>query len=287
MNNRSSISWWLGQLGLSQYSKVLEREYYGLEGLLCVTDADLREAGVENQSDRELILSHIKHHNESQYSGGGSPGSHCSPAPRRVTRKHSLGSSLDLLRSPKRFSGHGFSLFRQSILPRLCKKDKTSSCIQLPTLQESQSTATSTLRQPSALQKSQSTATSTLRHPSALQESHNTAPSTLRHPSALQESQSTATSTLRHPSTLQERQSTATSTLRHPSALQERQSTATSTLRHPSALQERQSTATSTLRHPSALQERQSTATSTLRHPSARVTDTARAKPLTEPLHNR
>ncbi|KAK1153977.1 hypothetical protein AOXY_G29225 [Acipenser oxyrinchus oxyrinchus] len=203
MNNRSSISWWLGQLGLSQYSKVLEREYYGLEGLLCVTDADLREAGVENQTDRELILSHIKqhHHNESQHRGAGSPGPHCSPAPRRVSRKHSLGSSLDLLRSPKRSSGHGFSLFRQSILPRLRKKDKTSSCIQLPTLQERQSTATSTLRHPSTLQERQSTATSTLRHPSTLQERQSTATSTLSHPSTLQERQSTATSTLRNPST--------------------------------------------------------------------------------------
>lgn len=30
MNNRS-IAWWLRQIGLSQYIKTLESEYYGLE----------------------------------------------------------------------------------------------------------------------------------------------------------------------------------------------------------------------------------------------------------------
>lgn len=30
MNNRS-IAWWLRQIGLSQYTKILESEYYGLE----------------------------------------------------------------------------------------------------------------------------------------------------------------------------------------------------------------------------------------------------------------
>lgn len=30
MNNRS-IAWWLRQIGLSQYTKTLESEYYGLE----------------------------------------------------------------------------------------------------------------------------------------------------------------------------------------------------------------------------------------------------------------
>lgn len=30
MNNRS-IAWWLKQIGLSQYTRILESEYYGLE----------------------------------------------------------------------------------------------------------------------------------------------------------------------------------------------------------------------------------------------------------------
>lgn len=30
MNNRS-IAWWLRQIGLAQYTKTLESEYYGLE----------------------------------------------------------------------------------------------------------------------------------------------------------------------------------------------------------------------------------------------------------------
>ena len=30
MNNRS-IAWWLRQIGLPQYTKILESEYYGLE----------------------------------------------------------------------------------------------------------------------------------------------------------------------------------------------------------------------------------------------------------------
>lgn len=34
MNNRS-IAWWLRQIGLSQYTKTLESEYYGLEVCEC------------------------------------------------------------------------------------------------------------------------------------------------------------------------------------------------------------------------------------------------------------
>ncbi|MEQ2176790.1 hypothetical protein GOODEAATRI_031684, partial [Goodea atripinnis] len=55
MNNRS-IAWWLRQIGLSQYTKTLESEYYGLEGLLYVTDGGLKDAGIENAKHREIIL---------------------------------------------------------------------------------------------------------------------------------------------------------------------------------------------------------------------------------------
>uniref|UniRef100_A0A8C4HM34 Breast cancer anti-estrogen resistance protein 3 n=1 Tax=Dicentrarchus labrax TaxID=13489 RepID=A0A8C4HM34_DICLA len=63
MNNRS-IAWWLRQIGLSQYTKTLEREYYGLEGLLNVTDGELKDAGIEDATHRETILSQLSRHRE-------------------------------------------------------------------------------------------------------------------------------------------------------------------------------------------------------------------------------
>lgn len=39
MNNRS-IAWWLRQIGLPEYTKVLESEYYGLEVCESVASAD-------------------------------------------------------------------------------------------------------------------------------------------------------------------------------------------------------------------------------------------------------
>lgn len=97
MNNRS-IAWWLRQIGLSQYTKTLESEYYGLEvcesakriwifmlsfvmcftilqflfipfcfcfslqGLLNVTDVELRDSGIEDATHREIILSQLSRH---------------------------------------------------------------------------------------------------------------------------------------------------------------------------------------------------------------------------------
>uniref|UniRef100_A0A3P8UPV3 SH2 domain containing 3A n=1 Tax=Cynoglossus semilaevis TaxID=244447 RepID=A0A3P8UPV3_CYNSE len=58
MNNRS-IAWWLRRIGLPQYTKTLECEYYGLEGLQHVTDAELRDAGVEDPTHRERILNQL------------------------------------------------------------------------------------------------------------------------------------------------------------------------------------------------------------------------------------
>lgn len=100
MNNRS-IAWWLRENGLSQYTKILERGYYGLEvcarslsssvffatvsnlrkitsyytrltmpdtvssqGLLKVTDGELRDAGVEDATHRQTILDELSRHRQ-------------------------------------------------------------------------------------------------------------------------------------------------------------------------------------------------------------------------------
>uniref|UniRef100_A0A671U1E1 SH2 domain containing 3A n=1 Tax=Sparus aurata TaxID=8175 RepID=A0A671U1E1_SPAAU len=63
MNNRS-IAWWLRQIGLSQYTKTLESEYYGLEGLLNVTDGELKDAGIEDATHRETILNQLSRHRQ-------------------------------------------------------------------------------------------------------------------------------------------------------------------------------------------------------------------------------
>ncbi|KAL2086400.1 hypothetical protein ACEWY4_017459 [Coilia grayii] len=132
MSNRS-IAWWLRQIGLPQYTKALEGEYYGLEGLMHVTDRDLRDVGVEDSDHRATILTQLHKHQQK-------------PKPttdvyatvrRRVSRKHSLGSSLDLGRAQS-------DLFRQSIVPRLRRRGDnhshrlSSSCSQLRPLEEFQ-----------------------------------------------------------------------------------------------------------------------------------------------------
>ncbi|XP_036391619.1 breast cancer anti-estrogen resistance protein 3 homolog isoform X2 [Megalops cyprinoides] len=138
MNNRS-IAWWLRQIGLPQYTKTLERQYYGLEGLLYVTEGDLREAGVDDPEHRETILNQLSRQQQRL-----NPASAVTPAgpaatPGRVTRKYSLGSSMDLMKPSRRLSGQPLDLFRQSILPRLRRRDRvtlSSSCSQLGPLQE-------------------------------------------------------------------------------------------------------------------------------------------------------
>ncbi|XP_051242547.1 breast cancer anti-estrogen resistance protein 3 homolog isoform X1 [Dicentrarchus labrax] len=126
MNNRS-IAWWLRQIGLSQYTKTLEREYYGLEGLLNVTDGELKDAGIEDATHRETILSQLSRHRERLDPHSGMQ------IERRVSRKYSLGSSMDLVKPGK-------DLFRQSVLPRLQRADKkhrlSASCSQLRPLNE-------------------------------------------------------------------------------------------------------------------------------------------------------
>ncbi|XP_034741333.1 breast cancer anti-estrogen resistance protein 3 homolog isoform X2 [Etheostoma cragini] len=136
MNNRS-IAWWLGQIGLPQYTKTLEREYYGLEGLLCVTDGELKDSGIEDATHRETILNQLSRHRRRLDPHSVS---YLTERPksgvqmeRRVSRKYSLGSSMDLVKPRK-------DLFRQSVLPRLQRADKktrlSASCSQLRPLNE-------------------------------------------------------------------------------------------------------------------------------------------------------
>ncbi|KAM6940887.1 breast cancer anti-estrogen resistance protein 3 homolog isoform 3-T4 [Lycodopsis pacificus] len=126
MNNRS-IAWWLKQIGLPQYIKALEREYYGLEGLLSVTDGELKESGVEDATHRETILNQLSRHRQRLEPHSGVQ------VERRASRKYSLGSSLDLVKPKK-------DLFRQSVLPRLQRADRkhrlSASCTQLRPLNE-------------------------------------------------------------------------------------------------------------------------------------------------------
>ncbi|KAJ8264175.1 hypothetical protein GJAV_G00146050 [Gymnothorax javanicus] len=136
MSNRS-IAWWLRQIGLPQYTKALEAQYYGLEGLLYVTEGDLKEAGVEDPEHRETIMTQLqRHHQILDPTSGPSM-----VTARRVTRKYSLGSSLDMLKPNRSLSGQTADLFRHGILPRLRRKDRvilSSSCSQLSPLKEVQ-----------------------------------------------------------------------------------------------------------------------------------------------------
>uniref|UniRef100_A0A3Q2YUI6 Breast cancer anti-estrogen resistance protein 3-like n=1 Tax=Hippocampus comes TaxID=109280 RepID=A0A3Q2YUI6_HIPCM len=122
MNNRS-IAWWLQQIGLPQYTKTLESEYYGLEGLLNVNEHELKEAGIEDASHRETILTQLWRH-------------------RQKLEPH-LGKALTIFAiDDYRFSQVKPSkdLFRQSVLPRLHRADKkdrlSASCSQLRPLDE-------------------------------------------------------------------------------------------------------------------------------------------------------
>ncbi|XP_074520239.1 SH2 domain-containing protein 3A isoform X2 [Halichoeres trimaculatus] len=142
MNNRS-IAWWLRQIGLPQYTKILESEYYGLEGLLYVTDGELKDAGIEDATHRENILSQLSRHRERLDPHSGlfqniNPAFVGMQVKRRVSRKYSLGSSMDLVKPKK-------DLFRQSVLPRLQRADKkhrlSASCSQLRPLDEDNTTS--------------------------------------------------------------------------------------------------------------------------------------------------
>ncbi|CAL9699853.1 unnamed protein product [Knipowitschia caucasica] len=127
MSNRS-IAWWLRQIELPQYIRCLEGEYYGLEGLINVTNEELRAAGVEEEAHRQTIIQQLKRHRLRLEPHSGV----C--VEKKVSRKHSLGSSMDLVK-PRR------ELFRQSVLPHLHQRADTkhllsASCSQLQPLTE-------------------------------------------------------------------------------------------------------------------------------------------------------
>ncbi|XP_043075845.1 breast cancer anti-estrogen resistance protein 3 homolog [Puntigrus tetrazona] len=116
--NARSIARWLTQLGLAQYTSALEKHAYGLEGLLLVTEDDLRLMGVEDPDHRATIINELQKQQ---------PEKEKNPVVMRdaVSRKH---SSLDLLKPSA-------DLFRHSIVPRLRRRDNqrvSASCLQLP-----------------------------------------------------------------------------------------------------------------------------------------------------------
>uniref|UniRef100_G3PW94 SH2 domain containing 3A n=1 Tax=Gasterosteus aculeatus aculeatus TaxID=481459 RepID=G3PW94_GASAC len=120
MNNRS-IAWWLKQIGLPQYVKALEGEYYGLEGLLGVTDAELKDSGVEDATHREIILDQLSRH-------------------RQRLEPRSGDRHWPMIQRSNRKVKPGKDLFRQSLLPRLQRADRkqrlSASCSQLRPLNE-------------------------------------------------------------------------------------------------------------------------------------------------------
>ncbi|XP_030636176.1 breast cancer anti-estrogen resistance protein 3 [Chanos chanos] len=138
MNNRS-IAWWLTQIGLPQYKQTLETEYYGLEGLLYVTDEDLKHLGINDPKHRVTILTQLQKQRQrlqpnTDLTFDPSPDLPALPRTRSVARKHSVGSTFDLLK-PRH------DLFRQSIVPRLrCHDDnrRSASCSLLHALEEDQ-----------------------------------------------------------------------------------------------------------------------------------------------------
>uniref|UniRef100_A0A8C1NJ55 Breast cancer anti-estrogen resistance protein 3-like n=1 Tax=Cyprinus carpio TaxID=7962 RepID=A0A8C1NJ55_CYPCA len=119
-----SIARWLRQIGLPQYTSALEKHYYGLEGLLLVTEDDLRLMGVEDPEHRTTIIMQLqkqqqriqpeKENNSAVMTG-------------TMSHKLSLTSSLDLVKPST-------DLFRHSIVPRLRRRDNhrvSPSCLQL------------------------------------------------------------------------------------------------------------------------------------------------------------
>lgn len=118
MSNRS-IAQWLRLIGLPQYIGLLERHCYGLEGLQYVTEDDLRLMGVEDPDHITTIITHLKKQKTQPDTESNSS--------RRISRKLSLSSSLDLVKPTA-------NLFRQSIVPHLRRRDYRGStpCLQLP-----------------------------------------------------------------------------------------------------------------------------------------------------------
>ncbi|XP_016308262.1 breast cancer anti-estrogen resistance protein 3-like isoform X2 [Sinocyclocheilus anshuiensis] len=120
-----SIVRWLRQIGLPQYTSALEKHYYGLEGLLLLTEDDLRLMGVEDPEHRTTIIMQLQ---KQQQRIQPEKESNSTVTTGTMSRKLSLTSSLDLVKPTT-------DLFRHSIVPRLRRRDNhrvSASCLQLP-----------------------------------------------------------------------------------------------------------------------------------------------------------
>ncbi|KAK2818328.1 hypothetical protein Q7C36_022261 [Tachysurus vachellii] len=138
MSNRS-IAWWLRQIGLPQYTQALEREYYGLEGLLMVTDADLMSMGVEDADHRMTILTNLHKHKQRLQSGP--PSVQCLS----LTLSHAERFQARGKKISRKFSLSSSDLFRQSIIPRFSRRNNHTlsiSCTDLHPLDDQHHTIT-------------------------------------------------------------------------------------------------------------------------------------------------
>ncbi|XP_055060031.2 breast cancer anti-estrogen resistance protein 3 homolog isoform X2 [Misgurnus anguillicaudatus] len=124
MNNRS-IAQWLRLIDLPQYTSLLERHCYGLEGLLNMTKDDLRSMGVEDPDHITTIIMHLK---KQQQGIQQDEESNSTEAACKTNRKYSRTSSLDPVKPTT-------NLFRRSIVPRLRRRDNyrdSTPCLHLP-----------------------------------------------------------------------------------------------------------------------------------------------------------
>ncbi|XP_065125649.1 breast cancer anti-estrogen resistance protein 3 homolog isoform X3 [Paramisgurnus dabryanus] len=124
MNNRS-IAQWLRLIDLPQYTSLLERHCYGLEGLLYVTEDDLRSMGVEDPDHITTIIMHLKKQQQGIQLDGES---NSTEATCKTNRKYFRTSSLDPVKPTT-------NLFRRSIVPRLHRRDNykdSTPCLHLP-----------------------------------------------------------------------------------------------------------------------------------------------------------
>ncbi|XP_051867152.1 breast cancer anti-estrogen resistance protein 3 isoform X2 [Pristis pectinata] len=111
-----SISKWLAQLGLPEYLKLFDEEYDGVEDLLHLTEADLRQLGIQNQTHRTRIVSNIFLLQESERLKElkmMAAGKYASlPRKAHTDRKCSLASSMETLDAGDSLSVQHSSLFQ-------------------------------------------------------------------------------------------------------------------------------------------------------------------------------
>ncbi|XP_062920697.1 breast cancer anti-estrogen resistance protein 3 isoform X4 [Mobula hypostoma] len=150
------ISKWLGQLGLPEYLKLFDEEYDGVEDLLHLTEADLRQLGIQNQTHRTYIVSNISllQERERQKELKMMAAGKFASLPRKThgDRKYSLTSSMEALDVEGTLSSRHSSLFQSvsihGTLPR-----KNSRKLSFPTYGTNGPVETSPLSLPSRLHK--------------------------------------------------------------------------------------------------------------------------------------